>query len=153
MFLAIGALTSQLAATRRQANGLAALVIAGRLSDPAHRRRGRRRRLAALGEPARLDRGIAPADGCPADRAGAAALLVIAASGFAVLLAGRRDAGGAMLARRGPVRAHTRLLDSSALLVVRLERWVALASVGGLAMTGTIFGITGPLAAGQRRGS
>jgi ABC-2 type transport system permease protein len=52
-----------------------------------------------------------------------------------------------MLARRPPVRARTRLLDSSALLVVRLERWVALAWIGGLALAGAIFGITARSAA------
>jgi ABC-2 type transport system permease protein len=52
-----------------------------------------------------------------------------------------------VLARRAPVRAHTRLLDSSALLVVRLERWVALAWIGGLAAVGAVFGITARSAA------
>ena len=147
MFLAIGALTSQLAATRRQANGLAALVFAAayliRLIADSVDGAGFLRWASPLGwiEELRPLTGAQPIALVPI------ALLVVGASAFAILLAGRRDAGAAMLARRSPVRAHTRLLNSSALLVVRLERWVALAWIGGLALAGAIFGITARSAA------
>jgi ABC-2 type transport system permease protein len=147
MFLAIGALTSQLAATRRQANGLAALVFATayliRLIADSVAGAGWLRWVSPLGwiEELRPLTGAQPLALAPI------ALLVIGASGLAILLAGRRDAGAAMLARRAPVRARTRLLDSSGLLVVRLERWVALAWIGGLALGGAIFGITARSAA------
>jgi ABC-2 type transport system permease protein len=147
MFLAIGALTSQLAPTRRQANGLAALVFAAayliRLIADAVSGAGWLRWASPLGwiEELRPLTGAQPLALVPI------ALLVLAASGLAVHLAGRRDAGAAMLERRAPARAHTRLLESSALLVVRLERWVALAWVGGLALTAAIFGVTARSAA------
>ena len=147
MFLAIGALASQLATTRRQANGLAALVFAAafliRLIADSADGAGWLRWASPLGwiEELRPLTGAQPLALVPI------ALLVAGASGLAIVLAGRRDVGAAMLTRRAPVRAHTRLLDSSALLVVRLERWVALAWIGGLAVTGAIFGITARSAA------
>jgi ABC-2 type transport system permease protein len=147
MFLAIGALTSQLAPTRRQANALAAAVFAAayliRLVADAVAGAGWLRWASPLGwiEELRPLTGAQPLALAPI------ALLVIGASGLAILLAGRRDVGAAILSRRAPVRPRTRLLDSSALLVVRLERWVALAWVGGLALGGAIFGITARSAA------
>jgi ABC-2 type transport system permease protein len=147
MFLAIGALTSQLAATRRQANGLAALVFAAayliRLIADSVDGAGWLRWASPLGWIEELQ----PLTGAQPLALVPIALLVVGASGLAIVLAGRRDAGAAMLARRAPVRARTRLLESSALLVVRLERWVALAWVGGLALTAAIFGITARSAA------
>jgi ABC-2 type transport system permease protein len=142
MFLAIGALTSQLAATRRQANGLAALVFAAayliRLIADSVAGASWLRWASPLGwiEELRPLTGPQPIALAPI------ALLVVGASALAVLLAGRRDVGAAMLARHAPPQTRTRLLDSSTLLVVRLERWVALAWVGGLALAGAIFGIT-----------
>ena len=147
MFLAIGALTSQLAATRRQANALAAAGFAVayliRLVADSVSGAGWLRWASPLGwiEELRPLTGARPLALVPI------VLLVVGASGLAIALAGRRDAGAAMLARPAPVRARTRLLDSSALLVVRLERWVALAWIGGLALTGAIFGITARSAA------
>ncbi len=147
MFLAIGALSSQLAATRRQASGLAALVLATayliRLIADSVEGAGWLRWASPLGWIEELQ----PLTGAQPLALAPIALLVVGASGLAVLLAGRRDAGAGMLARRAAVRAHTRLLDSSALLVVRLERWVALAWIGGLALAGAIFGITARSAA------
>jgi ABC-2 type transport system permease protein len=147
MFLAIGALTSQLGATRRQANGLAALVFAAayliRLIADSVDGAGWLRWASPLGWIEELQ----PLTGAQPLALAPIALLVAGASGLAILLAGRRDAGAAMLARRAPVRMRTRLLDSSALLGVRLERWVALAWIGGLALAGAIFGITARSAA------
>ena len=147
MFLAIGALASQLAATRRQANGLAAgafaIAYVIRLIADSVSGAGWLRWASPLG----WIEEIQPlADAQPLALA-PIALLVVGASGLAILLAGRRDAGAAMLARRAPVRSRTRLLDSSALLVVRLERGVALAWIAGLAVMGAIFGITARSAA------
>ena len=147
MFLAIGALASQFAATRRQANGLAALVFAAafliRLIADSVAGAGWLRWASPLGWIEELQ----PLTGAQPIALAPIALLVAGASGLAILLAARRDAGTALLARRAPARARTRLLDSSALLVVRLERWVALAWIGGLAAAAAIFGITARSAA------
>ena len=147
MFLAIGALMSQLAATRRQANGLAAIVFAAaymiRLIADSVDGVGWLRWASPLGWIEELQ----PLTGPQPLALVPIVLLVVGASGLAIVLAGRRDAGSAVLARRAPVRARTRLLDSSALLVVRLERWVALAWIGGLAVVGAVFGITARSAA------
>jgi ABC-2 type transport system permease protein len=147
MFLAVGALSSQLAPTRRQANALAAAVLAIayliRLVADSVSGAGWLRWASPLGwiEELRPLTGAQPFALVPI------AFLVLAACGLAILLARRRDAGAAVLARRAPARARTRLLNSSALLVVRLERWVALAWIGGLALGGAIFGITARSAA------
>ena len=147
MFLAIGALTSQLSPTRRQANGLAAGALAAayviRLVAASVDGAGWLRWASPLGWIEELQ----PLTGAQPLALAPIALLVVGASGLAILLAGRRDAGAAVLARRAPVRARTRLLDSSARLVVRLERWVALAWVAGLALMAAIFGITARSAA------
>jgi ABC-2 type transport system permease protein len=147
MFLAIGALTSQLAATRRQANGLAALVFTAayliRLIADSVDGAGWLRWASPIGWIEELQ----PLTGAQPLALVPIVLLVAATAGLAIHLAGRRDAGAAVLARRAPARARTRLLDSSSLLVVRLERWVALAWIGGLALTGAIFGITAGVAA------
>ena len=147
MFLAVGALTSQLAATRRQANGLAALVLAAayviRLVADSVDGVAWLRWVSPLGWIEELR----PLTDAQTIALVPVALLTAGACGLAIILAGRRDVGAAVLARSAPARSRTRLLDGSALLVVRLERWVALAWIGGLALFGVVLGITARSAA------
>jgi ABC-2 type transport system permease protein len=147
LFLAIGALTSQLGRTRRQANGLAAgaFAIAYLIRMVADSGTGLAwmRWASPLGwiENARPLTGSQPLALVPV------ILLVAAASGAAVTLASRRDVGAGVLARRESAKANTRLLDGPALLVARLERWVALAWIAGLALLALIFGVVAQSAA------
>ena len=148
MFLAIGALTSQLAATRRQANGLAALVFAVayliRLVADSVDGAGWLRWASPLGWIEELHPLTGPQP---------IALVPIALLVGRRLRARRSSSPGAATSAppcshaAHPCSARTRLLGSSALLVVRLERWVALAWIGGLALAGAIFGITARSAA------
>ena len=74
-------------------------------------------------------------------------MLTATAAGVAIRLAERRDVGAAVLARSHPTRASLRLLGGANILVVELERWVALSWIGGLAALALIFGIVARSAA------
>lgn len=147
LFLAIGALTSQLASTRRQANALGAAVfgvayvirmIADGDTDLGWLRwfspLGWVENLAPLTDPQPLV--LVPV-----------VLLVAVAAGAAVVLAGRRDVGVGILTRSSSRQPHTRLLGGSAGLTVRLERWVAVSWIAGLAAAAVVFGLVAQAAA------
>ncbi|HYB14337.1 MAG TPA: ABC transporter permease subunit [Streptosporangiaceae bacterium] len=147
VFLAIGALASQLAPTRRQANGLAAAVfavafviamVANSVSGLAWMR---------WASPLGWLENLAPLTGSRPLAFVPVILLIAAAAAAAVALAGRRDLGAAVLARRQPARASTGLLGGPAALVFWLERWVALSWVAGLAVLALAFGVVARSAA------
>jgi ABC-2 type transport system permease protein len=147
MFLAIGALASQLAPTRRQANGLAAAVFA-----VAYLIRMAADGVAGLAwmrwaSPLGWVENLHPLTGSQPLALVPIILLIAAAAGAAVALAGRRDLGAAVLARRQQAQARTRLLGGPAPLVIRLERWVALSWVAGLALLALVFGVVARSAA------
>ena len=147
MFLAVGALASQLTPTRRQANGLAAAVFAVafliRMAADSVSGLAWMRWASPLGwfEDLRPLTGSQPLAFVPV------ILLIAAATGAAIVLAGRRDLGAAVLARRPPAQPRTRLLGGPAALVIRLERWVALSWIGGLALLALVFGVVARSAA------
>jgi len=103
MFLAIGALASQLAGTRRQANGLAAAILAAcfliRMVADAVNSLGWMRWISPLG----WAENVHPFTGSQPLALLPIALLTIGAAALAVTLAGRRDLGTAVLARREAV--------------------------------------------------
>lgn len=152
MFLAIGALACQLAPTRREANGLAAAVFAVsflvRMVADSVGGLDWMRWASPLGwiESLHPLTGPRPLAFVPI------VALTVAAAGLAVALAERRDVGAAVFTRRSAARAQTRLLNNAVLLVVRLERWVALAWVAGLGVLAFIFGVTARAAAGSGSG-
>jgi ABC-2 type transport system permease protein len=59
----------------------------------------------------------------------------------AIILAGRRDLGAGMLASRDASRPHTRFLNGSLGLAVRLARGTTLGWVAALAVGGFLFGL------------
>jgi polyether ionophore transport system permease protein len=136
MFLSIGALACQLAGTRRRANALASAALAMclviRMVADSVSGLGWMRWLSPLGWVENLH----PLTGSQPLGLVPIVLLIVIASGLAIALAGRRDVGTGILARRQSVRSDTRLLESPALLVVRLERGVALGWVAGLGLLG-----------------
>jgi polyether ionophore transport system permease protein len=147
IFLAIGALASQLAATRRQANGLAALAFAVCYLIRMVADSGTGLAWLRWASPLGWAENLRPLTGSQPLALIPIFLLVAAAAATAIRLAGHRDLGAAVLARPHTVKAGTRLLDGSALLVIWLERWVALAWIGGLAVLAVIFGVTARSAA------
>jgi len=74
-------------------------------------------------------------------------LIIGVAAGAAIILAGRRDLGSAILARHRPAQASTWLLGGPVRLVIWLERWSALSWTAGLAALALIFGVTARSAA------
>ena len=152
MFLAVGALTSQLAPSRRQATmlGLAVLGVCYLL------------RLVA-------DGGILPAwvrwtgplgwvenlapltDPQPWALVPIVALVAGCAAG-AVVLAGRRDVGTGVLARAGAGPGDVRMLDGPVGLAVRLERGTAIGWVVGLSLMAVVFGLVARAAGGAGLG-
>jgi ABC-2 type transport system permease protein len=141
MFLAVGALTSQLAATRRQAAGLAAGVLGAafvlRLAADSASGLSWARWLSPLGwvDELRPLTGTRPLALVPI----IGFVIVLAAA--AVYLAGRRDLGASTLPDRSTARAHTRLLGDPLGLSVRLVRNVAISWTLGLGAFGLILGL------------
>lgn len=141
MFLSIGAVTSQLAATRRQAAGAAAGVLGVSYAV---------RMVADAGL------GVHWLDWCsplgwveqlrPLRSPNPIALLpiaacTVAAAGVAVNLAGRRDLGGSVLPDHSTASAHVRLLSSPTGLAVRMTRGVIAAWLSGIALASALLGL------------
>ncbi|MEU4498569.1 ABC transporter permease subunit [Streptomyces sp. NPDC023998] len=147
MFLAIGALTSQLSPTRRQANGLAAAAFGASFLIRMVADSGTGLAWMRWASPLGWVENLRPLTGSQPLALVPVILLVAAAAGAAVIVAGRRDLGAGVLARPGSVKANTRFLGGPVSLVARLERWVAVAWIGGLAMLALIFGVVARSAA------
>ena len=147
MFLAIGALTSQLGSTRRQANALAAAVFGAAYLTRMIADGGTGLAWLRWASPLGWAENLEPLTGSNPLPLVPVVLVVAGASAGAVVLAGRRDVGAGVLARRSPPRASTFLLGGPAALVTRLERWIALAWILGLGVLAVIFGITAVVAA------
>ncbi|MHB9857067.1 ABC transporter permease subunit [Streptomyces sp. YIM S03343] len=142
MFLAVGALCSQLAATRRQAAAVAATVfgIAYLL-----------RSLAYSGTSLRWLHWVTPlgwVDELRPLTASRPLVLVpivgsvVALAALTVALAGRRDLGASVLPAHDTAVARTRLLNSPLGLALRLGLRTSLGWIGGLAVGGLVLGMS-----------
>lgn len=140
MFLAVGALCSQLAATRRQAVTLAAAVF------------GAAYLLRAIGYSTTLGwlRWISPLvwvdETHPFIGSHIGPMLLVVAwvtvtAAAAIVLAGRRDLGSGVLASPDTSPPHTRFLNGPLGLSVRLTRGTTLGWMGALAAGGFLFGL------------
>ena len=153
MFLAVGALTSQLAATRRQAAGYAAWVLgvsyAVRLVADAGLGLHGLIWASPLGWVEELRPLTAPAPLALVPIAALTSVLLVAA----VYLAGTRDVGAGIVPDRASRRPQPRLLGGPTGLAVRLVRpavtgwWVA------IAVSGLLFGLIARSAGGTISGS
>ena len=141
VFTVVGAVTSQLAATRRQAAALAAVVLGAsygvRLVADAGMGAEWARWLSPLGWVEELGplTGPRPLAFVPI----VACCLVL--GGLAVELAGRRDVGASVLAERTPAGARLAGLSGPAGLTWRQGRGVYLGWVGALAAIGLLYGL------------
>ena len=140
VFLALGALCSQLASTRRQANALGAAVLGVawvlRMVADSDTSRGRLRWATPLGWIEELRPLTDP-------RPWALAPVLVLAGACVVLtlvLVGRRDTGAGVVAWRRQTRGRTRLLTGPLGLAVRLERGVAVGWILGLTSVALVFG-------------
>jgi ABC-2 type transport system permease protein len=147
MFAGVGVLAAQLAATRRQANGIAAAIFGASLliRVVADSTPGRHwlRWLSPLGWAENLHPVTSPAPVMFLPIAAFTAALAAAA----VFVAGRRDMGAGVLPVRDAPRPHTGLLHGPAGLAVRLDRPVITGWAAGLAIIGLIGGLVAPSAA------
>ncbi len=147
IFLGVGALASQLAATRRQANGLGAAVLGLslliRMVADTVEGLGWMRWLSPLGWVENLHplTGSQPLPLIPI------VFLTAALAAMAVIVAGRRDVGAGAFIRPQSVEPNLRWLGGQGVLVVRLERWVALGWILGLGMLAAMFGVVAGVAA------
>jgi ABC-2 type transport system permease protein len=142
MFLAVGALCSQLAATRSRAAGLAAGVLGVAYlirfvayTDP-------RLQWLHWASPLGWVDELRPlTDNRPLVLVlivGATAALVV----LTILLAGKRDLGASVLPARDTGVSHTRLLNGPLGLAYRLGRGTALAWIAGFAVGGFVLGLS-----------
>lgn len=147
VFMAIGALASQLAPTRRQANGLAAGIFALCYLIRMVADSGTGLASMRWASPLGWIENLSPLTGSQPLALVPIAVLTAAAAWAAISLAGRRDLGVGVLTSSRSAQSGTRLLGSPLLLVTRLERWVALAWIGGLGVLALIFGVVARSAA------
>jgi ABC-2 type transport system permease protein len=140
MFIAIGALASQLSSTRRQAAGFASAVLGASYAL---------RMVADSGTGLEWLRWLTPLGWIeelqPLTKPNPWSLLPIfivtgVAAAYAVYLAGRRDLGASILADHSTARARLRLLSGPAGLAVRLMRPTLLAWAGSIVAYGLLLG-------------
>ncbi len=140
MFLATGALASQLAATRRQAAGYAGAALgacyAVRLVADSGTGLAWLRWVSPLGWAEELQPLTSPRPLALLPIAG----LTVALAGSAVYLAGRRDLGASILPDRSSARPRTRLLGGPAGLAARLARPALLGWAAAIAALGLLMG-------------
>ena len=144
MFAGVGMLAAQLAATRRQANGIAAAIFGASLliRVVADSTPGRHwlRWLSPLGWAENLHPLTSPAPVMFLPIAAFTAALAAAAA----FVAGRHDMGSGVLPVSETPRPHTSLLHGPAGLAVRLDRPVITGWAAGLAVIGLIGGLVAP---------
>jgi len=140
MFLAAGALASQIAATRRQAAGYAAAALGVSYGV---------RLVADSGAGLQWLRGVSPLGSIeelqPLTSSRPLAMvpivgLTVLLAGLAVHLAGTRDIGASTLPDRAAGPAHTRLLFGPAGLVIRLVRPTLIGWAIAIGWTGLLLG-------------
>jgi ABC-2 type transport system permease protein len=153
MFMAVGMLTSQLFATRHDANLAGAGVLAAsyliRMVADSSSAVTWLRWASPLGwiEELRPLTGSRPRAFVP---------IVILTGGLlvvAIRIAARRDAGSSIIASRDKARAHLRLLGGQAGLTVRLTRPAVLGWLAVFATIGVVFGLVTQAAGSAARGS
>jgi ABC-2 type transport system permease protein len=155
MFLAVGALASQLAATRRQAAGLAAgvLGVAFMIRMAADSGSGTQLRWVLWASPLGWVEKLQPLTGSRPIMLAPIVAFVVLAGGLTVSLAGGRDLGASTLPDRDTAPARTRLLNSPAGLAVRLTRSLAIGWIAAIGACGLLFGLVAQSAAGAASGS
>jgi ABC-2 type transport system permease protein len=147
VFLMVGALASQLAATRRQGATLAgalfgAAYLVRMVADSAS---GLRWLLWA--SPLGWAENMRPLTGSRPVMLVPTLASVVVIGALAIHLAGIRDVGSSIVADRDAGPSHTRLLSAPAGLAVRIARPVAIGWISGLALLGLVFGLVAQSAA------
>jgi ABC-2 type transport system permease protein len=153
LFLAVGALAAQLAASRRQANVLGATVLGAffllRMVADAGSGLGALRWASPLGWIGELR----PLVGARPFVLVVLAVLVVVLGALARWLAGRRDLGASSLPSRDTPPSRLGLLRGQLGLTARVTRPVAIGWIAGLAVFGLVLGLVAESAAEAVQGS
>jgi ABC-2 type transport system permease protein len=153
MFMSVGALIAELAANRRSANGIGAAVLGASflIRMVADSSSG----LAWLrwGSPLGWCEELRPLTGSRPLALVPVVIVVVAASGAAVAIAGRRDVGAGLLGGNDAPESSTALLSGPSTLAIRLLRPVAIGWFAGLAVLGVVIGLVAQSAAAAISGS
>ncbi|MHB8465015.1 MAG: ABC transporter permease subunit [Acidimicrobiales bacterium] len=153
VFLAVGALAAQLAGTRRQANGIAGLVLGASFLVRVVADSGSGVSWLRWATPLGWAEELRPLVGSkPFALVPIATFLAIVAA-VTVRIAGDRDLGSSVLPTRDTPPAHTGLLGGPERLVVRLGGGVAGGWIAGLAVLGIVLGLVAQSASGAISGS
>jgi ABC-2 type transport system permease protein len=153
VFLAVGAVASQLAATRRQAASLTAGVLGVAFVIRMVADSGSHLRWALWLSPLGWVEEMHPFTGPRPALLVPVAALTISLGVLAIPLAGSRDLGSSILPARDTAPARTRLLGSPAGLAVRLSRPVTIGWITAIAACGLLFGLVAQSAADAVSGS
>jgi ABC-2 type transport system permease protein len=153
MFGAVGLVTAQLAATRRQANGIGAAILGGAYLVRVAADSGTGLAWLRWATPLGWAENLQPLSGSHplalAPIGGLIAVLVV----VAVLVAARRDLGGSVIQPRDAPAARTRLLNGPTGLSARLTLTVGTGWVAGLAVLGLVLGLVAQSASSAISGS
>lgn len=153
LFLAIGALTSQLAATRRQAASLAGGVLGLFYLMRMVADSGSTLRWLIWLTPLGWIEELRPLTGSRPIMLVPIVSLVVVVGALTLRLAGERDAGSSILPDRDSAPPRTALLDSPTGLTVRLVRPVGVAWTLAIGFMGLLFGLVAQSAANAASGS
>jgi ABC-2 type transport system permease protein len=141
LFMAVGALCSQLAATRRQAAGLATVVLGVSFVVRMVADSGPKLRWLRRATPLGWIQALQPLVHSNPVPLVPIAVATVASGWLAVALAGRRDLGASILPDRDHAPARLRLLNGSLGLAVRLGRASAVAWLLGVGAGGLLIGL------------
>ncbi len=153
MFMAIGALTSQLAASRRQAASLAAIVLGASYGLRMVADAGIGLHGLVWASPLGWVEELRPLTAPHPVALVPIAALVVVCAGAAVHLSGRRDVGAGLLASRTSAPARLGLLSGPAGLAARTLRPVILGWWIAIACTGALMGLVAKAAGATISGS
>jgi ABC-2 type transport system permease protein len=153
IFLAVGAVASQLAATRRQAAMLAGGVLGAAFVIRMVADSASGLRWALWASPLGWVEELRPLTGSRPVMLLPIGALVAVLSVVTVRLAHERDVGASILPDRDTAPPRTRLLGSPTALTVRLMRPVAVGWIAAIAACGLLFGLVAQSAANAASGS
>jgi ABC-2 type transport system permease protein len=153
VFLAVGALAGNLAATRRQAAGLAGALLGAAFLIRMVADAGTGLHWLVWTSPLGWIEQLHPLTGSQPWPLLLIAGLVVALGALSVRLAGTRDLGASVIPDRARARARTRLLSNPTELAIRLVRPVGTGWLAAMAGTGLVVGLVAQSAAASVSGS
>ncbi len=153
VFMAVGALASQLATTRRRAAALSAMVFGASFLVRAAADSAPSLRFARWATPLGWPSLFHPLTGTRPIALVPPVVTVVLLGAVTIAIAGRRDFGAAVLPSTDTAKSRTGLLGGQAGLAVRVTRGAAYGWTAGLAVTGLFLGLIAQSASESVSGS